>query len=210
MKSFQFNNGVVIPTGIKISGNCPFCKRDVTFDSPQVKNAFDYQFNPGIYCGSRICPNQNCRKHVFFILGNNELTLFPAQTIQYDNSNLPELVRKHFDEAIICHSEQCYSAAAMMIRRTLEDICHDKESEGANLFNRIENLKSKVVLPPALFTGMHHLRLLGNDAAHIEAQDYNIVGKDEVSLGIELTKQILHAVYQFDDLVSQLEKLQTT
>ena len=45
---------------------------------------------------------------------------------------------------------------------------------------------TRVTLPVELFDAMDHLRLLGNDAAHIEAQTYDTVGKDEVEAGVEL------------------------
>jgi hypothetical protein len=36
-----------------------------------------------------------------------------------------------------------------------------------------------------LLDGLNDLRLLGNDAAHIESQEYSKVGKEEVEVGIE-------------------------
>jgi hypothetical protein len=51
------------------------------------------------------------------------------------------------------------------------------------------------------------LRLLGNDAAHVEAKTYDSVGSEEIEAGIELTKEILKAVYQLNDLLSRLRAL---
>ena len=51
------------------------------------------------------------------------------------------------------------------------------------------------------------LRLLGNDAAHIEAKIYDGIGRAEASLAIELAKELLKAVYQYANLVAKLKAL---
>jgi len=94
-----------------------------------------------------------------------------------------------------------------MIRRTLEELCEDRKATGDNLKERIQKLKGSVVLPSELFAAMDELRLLGNDAAHIEAKVYDQVGPAEVEAAIELTKEILKAVYQLDSLVTKLKGL---
>jgi len=94
-----------------------------------------------------------------------------------------------------------------MVRRTLEELCDDKASKGDNLKKRIENLQGNVLLPKELFEAMDELRLLGNDAAHIESKDYDNIGSDEVEIAIELTKEILKGVYQMDTLLSKLKGL---
>jgi hypothetical protein len=48
---------------------------------------------------------------------------------------------------------------------------------------------------------------LGNDAAHIKSKDYDKVGKQEGEVALELTKEILKAVYQYDDLLGRLQAL---
>ena len=110
-------------------------------------------------------------------------------------------------EAVTCHAEKCYVAAGMMIRRCLEEVCEDRGATGPDLKARIQGLRAKVVLPDELFQAMDDLRLLGNDAAHVEAKTYDFIGQEEVELGITLTKEILKALYQLDDLVSRLRAL---
>ena len=95
----------------------------------------------------------------------------------------------------------------IMVRRTLEDLCADKNAKGKDLKERIAALSSSVVLPPGLLSGIDNLRLLGNDAAHVEARVYGSVGKPEVELAIDVAREVLKAVYQFDSLVARLEQL---
>jgi hypothetical protein len=94
-----------------------------------------------------------------------------------------------------------------MIRRTLEELCQDKNAKGNTLKERISALQSAVILPQELFLALDDLRLLGNDAAHVEAKTYDSVGSEEIEAGIELTKEILKAVYQLNDLLSRLRAL---
>jgi hypothetical protein len=54
-------------------------------------------------------------------------------------------------------------------------------------------LGTKIVLP---IDGLDDLRLLGNDAAHIESQEFTTVSKEEVEIGIEFAKEVLKATFQ--------------
>ncbi|MCE9571029.1 MAG: DUF4145 domain-containing protein [Rhodocyclales bacterium] len=110
-------------------------------------------------------------------------------------------------EALTCRAEGLHVAAAIMIRRTLEELCEEKKATGNTLKDRISSLQATVVLPKELFVALDDLRLLGNDAAHIEAKTYSSIGADEVDIGIELTKEVLKAVYQLDDLLARLRAL---
>jgi uncharacterized protein DUF4145 len=94
-----------------------------------------------------------------------------------------------------------------MVRKTLEELCENRGAQGKNLKDRITDLGGKVVLPKELLDGLDDLRLLGNDAAHIESKVFQQVGKDEVELSIEFTKEVLKAIYQYDDLLARLRAL---
>ena len=94
-----------------------------------------------------------------------------------------------------------------MVRRTLEELCSDRNATGDNLKQRLTSLSGSVVLPQELLDATDDLRLLGNDAAHIEAETYDQVGEAEVNVAIELTKELLKAVYQYSSLVDKLKNL---
>ena len=94
-----------------------------------------------------------------------------------------------------------------MVRRTLEVICDDNGVSGNNLKQRIEALGQTIVLPQQLIEGMDELRLLGNDAAHIEARVFTNIGRAELDVAIRFTKEILKAVYQYNALLRELQAL---
>ena len=94
-----------------------------------------------------------------------------------------------------------------MIRKTLEELCRDRGAVGDNLKARIRALGTKIVLPQEFLDGLDDLRLLGNDAAHIESQEFNKVGQEEVEVGLEFAKEVLKAVYQYSALLGRLRGL---
>ena len=186
---------------------CPICRQNGSFDTI----AQDLQLpTPGgtFFVGHRRCPNRSCGAYVFVIYdGHGVRESFPPLTIDFDTTNIPQTIVSAFTEAITCHATQCFIAAAIMVRKTLEELCRERQATGANLKARIRALANKVVLPQELLDGLDDLRLLGNDAAHIESQEFDKVGKEEVEVGIEFTKEVLKAVYQYSALLARLRSL---
>jgi Domain of unknown function (DUF4145) len=161
--------------------------------------------------GYRRCPDPACFALLMVILENGQVRIsYPAERIDFDATNVPAAVITSFEEAITCHANQCFVASAIMVRKTLEELCKDRAAQGNNLKERIQALGTKVVLPKELLEGLDDLRLLGNDAAHIESQEYDKVGKEEVEVGIEFAKEVLKAVYQYSALLSRLRALKKT
>jgi len=204
IKGHQIHKG----GGFEVVTRCPNCGNIGTFDQLESTDLSIYDESLWHDVGLRFCPNRDCRALLFFWKPHDgKLVTFPSLRIDFNPENLPLKIISSFNESIICHAEGCYTAAAIMVRRTLEEICENKGSKGNTLKQRIKGLRSKVVLPEELFHAMDELRLLGNDAAHIESKEYEQIGKDEVAVAIELTKEIFKSVYQMDNLLSKLKKL---
>lgn len=91
----------------------------------------------------------------------------------------------------------------------MEEICEDKKATGNNLKARIKSLGSQIVIPQELLDGLDDLRLLGNDAAHIEAKVFGSIGKPELDVAIKFTKEIIKAVYQYAALLKELKALRS-
>jgi len=132
---------------------------------------------------------------------------YPPERLDFDPTNIPASITKALEEAVACHSINCYIASAIMVRKTLEELCHDRHASGANLKERLRNLGAKILIPQELLDGLDDLRLLGNDAAHIESQEFTAVGQDEVEIGIQFAKEVLKAVFQYSDLLAKLRSL---
>jgi hypothetical protein len=197
----------VVNTNVNVAIRCPHCGHNGVFLSLAGS---DILLNNGFVVGQRKCPNDNCRGHIFFIKTHNNgpiMAIYPSQTIPFDKANIPENILKAFEEAVICHSNQCFIASAIMVRKTLEEICDHEGAKGPNLYTRLKDLGSKIMIPKELIEAMDELRLLGNDAAHIEAKTFEQVGKDEIEISIEFAKEILKATYQYESLLGKLRSL---
>lgn len=160
--------------------------------------------------GQRRCPNASCRAHVFFVWSGKDgrlVATYPSERIDFDTTGIPAEITLSLEEAITCHAARCFKAAAIMVRRTLEELCAKFGATGPNLKERIAALGTKVIIPHELLTALDDLRLLGNDAAHLESQVYNDVGQAEVEAGIAVAKEVLKAVFQYSELVKQLRAL---
>lgn len=198
-----------------ITLRCPICHQNGTFEpnGNYDVQARDISENRHYIFGQRRCPDPKCGGHIFFVRDSNSgqlLTSSPAERIDFDTTNVPKAVSRALEEAITCHANDCLTAAAIMVRKTLEELCSDRKATGKSLKERIKDLGKKIVIPQELLDGLDDLRLLGNDAAHIESQEFNQIGKDEVEIGIEFAKEVLKATYQYSALLIRLRSLKKT
>jgi len=213
--TFQFHNVTSVDAAFTVNVRCPGCKQKGTFDRvvqfDMVNSrpiAERFSASEVLVFGQRRCPDPKCHTHIFFVAAQNELIAsYSAETIDFDSTNLPLLVSTALKEAVICHASRCYTAAAIMVRKTLEELCRDCGAAGNDLKARLKALGSKVVLPQELLDGLDDLRLLGHDAAHIESQTYCQIGMEEVETGLEFSKEVLKAVYQYSVLLERLRRL---
>lgn len=192
---------------------CPHCGAKGTFDYVSATLIGNEGDNPK-YCqleaGLARCPNPECFGLVYYALNrfdNKFLDVYPKTRIDFNPENIPQRINKSFIEAITCHANGCLTASAIMVRKTLEEICHEKNATGANLYKRIESLKSIVTLPKALMDGIQDLRLIGNDAAHVDLETFPQIGNEELDIAMEFTIELLKAIYQHERLLLKLQRL---
>jgi hypothetical protein len=170
----------------------------------------DEQFEhaKSVAVGSRFCPKAGCRAHVFIVrLGDKALATYPAERLDFDPSDVPAQIVKAFEESLTCEANGCFVAAAMLVRKTLEGLCRDRNAQGRNLKEKVQDLGTKIIIPRDLLEGLDEIRLLGNDAAHVEAQTYDQIGKEELAIAVEFTKEVLKATYQLASLVNRMRAL---
>ena len=105
-----------------------------------------------------------------------------------NSTNLPPKILDTLEEAVNCHAAGSYKATALMVRRLLEELCEDKKAQGSTLKDRLSKLGSVAVIPTDLLDAADNLRLLGNDAAHVEAKAYDAIGVQEAALASRLPR----------------------
>ncbi|WP_417473522.1 DUF4145 domain-containing protein [Leisingera sp.] len=195
---------------------CPHCQAIGTF-KPLLPSGVAYHKDTKGTSRSRFdyveaqvssCPNPKCNGLIFSLTHShaNEkiIKCFPPELLDFNPDNLPENLVQTLKEAVVCHSQGAYRACAMMVRRLLEELCHDCNVQGPNLHSRLKALRTHITLPEDLFDAMDELKALGNDAAHIEAKAFSTIDKEESQLSIELAQEILKARYQHKSLVDRL------
>ncbi len=112
------------------SMRCPSCRQLGTLDA--VSDEVLYAHASGFYLGSRRCPERDCQNHVFVVFDpqGRLVVSYPPQRIDFDVRLIPTGIVKSLEEAITCHANGAFTAAAIMVRRTLEDLCEDKRAPG--------------------------------------------------------------------------------
>jgi hypothetical protein len=210
-------------TNIKIQGKCPYCKQKVFLDSSHSVDiaqkgqvTFDRtskRTTLNIY-GIRICPDPKCNKVIFFEATSfveedkiTNLRLYPKIFSASVNSCIPELVAKSYEDALACYEYDLYTPAAIMIRKTIENICEDKGATGPNLHQRIHDLRSKITISNELYDAIMELKFLGNDAAHVEAKDFNSIDQENLKLAMLFITEILRNLYLFKDQLEAFRSL---
>jgi hypothetical protein len=212
---FRADGGMTQETGRNpVSIRCPHCRELGSFNALGAAKGYSkigkIGPNPqlaGYFASIRICPNLKCSGLVFVIESANgvPVEIEPPQLLDFNPDGLSPRLRQTLTEAIACHGAGAYRAAAMMVRRLLEEICDENNAAGANLHQRLAALKTAIVLPEPLFDAMNELKALGNDAAHIEAKAYDNIGAEEAADSIELAKEIVKALYQLKGLIARLQ-----
>jgi Domain of unknown function (DUF4145) len=195
-------------SGTPVNLRCPACRHKALLETVLQFDVLISGPPPNTVAGLRRCPDPQCRALIFFVKQDPQiLATYPVERIDFGSTNIPPLVLSAIEESVTCHANQCYVASAIMVRKTLELMCADRGVTGNNLKEKLQQLRSSVVLPQELLDATDKLRLLGNDAAHIESQTYNKVGKDEVEIALEVAKEVLKGVYQYAALLEKLKNL---
>ncbi len=212
---FDLRNVSGNANGGPIAVRCPACRQHGTFEilAGVAAAIVTPQGGHAIFLGQRRCPNRTCLGHVFIAYDSRSqavLVSYPPQRLDFDTTDIPAGIVNALEEAITCHANGCFTASAIMVRKALEELCRERGATGATLRDRIRSLSSKAVLPQELLAGLDDLRLLGNDAAHVDSQAFVQVGRDEVEVGVELAREVLKAVYQYSALLARFRALKNT
>lgn len=86
--------------------------------------------------------------------------------------HVPDEITFILNEAKTCYSTNCFRASAVMARKSLEAITHDKGETSGNLASRIKNLANNGILDKTLYEWATEIRLIGNSGAHFDIMDH--------------------------------------
>lgn len=95
-------------------------------------------------------------------------------------------------------------AFAIMVGRTLEEICHHEKAKGKVLADKIKSLADSGRIPQVLADMLAQLRLLRNLAAHANEDNY-IVKEDDVPIIREFIDAVLEYLYIAQAKITDLQ-----
>jgi hypothetical protein len=156
MPKFQPNRAA--PGAFTVVGlRCPACRRlgsfgglgtinDLVMMVPHQVQGGDQGFLQTTL-GIRICPNPKCQEIVFVNMEGEHVIAYPAKRLDFEPTDIPQNIVASFEEAITGHANQCFRSAAIIVRRTLEEICDYRGATGKDLKVRLKSLGTKIVIP---------------------------------------------------------------
>lgn len=83
---------------------------------------------------------------------------------------VPSALRDEHEEARACFQAKAYTAAAVMVRRTLEGVCAEHGVKERTLARALQAMHDKDLLDRRLLEWAEALRVLGNAGAHYTAE----------------------------------------
>jgi hypothetical protein len=133
---------------------------------------------------------------------NDEMRVYPAFEPRKEPV-YPAIVSKAFFEAQLCASVRAWNAAAVMVRRAVEEACKEQgASAKLNLEKKIDDLAARHVITPSLQNWAHEVRLIGNDGAH---GDKGITSEDRAASPEDLLADVTEE--DCDDAIAFAESL---
>lgn len=106
--------------------------------------------------------------------------------------DLPEPIGKLYAEAVKVRLLSP-SSCAVLVRRTLEAVCKDKNAVGRTLADQLRNLADAGKVPQPLVDIARQLKQLGNLGAHFDVND-NVTSED-VPLILDFVELLLEYLY---------------
>lgn len=137
---------------------------------------------------------------------NEDIKLYPSRIAGRkqvkDMYFLPDEVLKIYKETHGALCGRLSILAGIGIRALVESVCREKEAQGGNLENKIDDLVTKGVLTRDSAQTLHSTRLLGNKSAHetIAAND------DELDIAMDIVENLIKTVYVIPQKAKRLNK----
>ena len=119
------------------------------------------------------------------------------------NHAVPESLRLEHIEAKKCFKNGAYTAAVVMVRRTLEGVCVEHGIKGMPLFKALTQLQNTGLIEGRLLEWAQALRVLGNEGAHFTG---NRVARQDAQDALALAEAILNYMYVFSEQFTEFMK----
>jgi hypothetical protein len=124
--------------------------------------------------------------------GWDELTrVWPGARRQL-SIEVPEPLRAEHSEAHKCLDSRAYTAAVVMVRRTIEGVCANHGIKERNLHGSLTKMRDNGLLDQRLLDWAQALRVLGNEGAHYTGKQ---VSREDAVDALALAEALLDNLY---------------
>ena len=158
---------------------CPYCEIGADFEVEYQRQRLGHPTADTV--GVAHC--RLCKNHVFATLRHGEITGTIPGLRENAPENIPEKVKRAFNEVLICRAAGTPNGALLTARRALQDSLDQLGAKKGDLPTQLNDLVEKQVLTPALRDWADEARIGGRLAAHGAGGD--AWGKPEVDWGTE-------------------------
>lgn len=115
--------------------------------------------------------------------------------------HLPKNVEKAYEVALKTYNVEPI-AFAVLIGRTLEFVCRDRNAKGKDLNAMLKDLAAKDEIPKVIADMAHGLRFFRNISAHAFEME---VSQEDAAVLRDLCEVILEYIYEAPSMIKQLE-----
>jgi hypothetical protein len=124
-------------------------------------------------------------------------TPYPVREFVYPatrklSPQVPNDLRREFEEAQACLSARAFTASVVMVRRTLEGICKDNGITRKNLADMLTKLRDDGLVDATLAEWADSLRHLGNEGAHFTGKQ---VSQQDATDALAFAEALLDHIY---------------
>lgn len=151
-------------------------------------------------CGSPVVVEQECT----FATWELRSVTWPTR-VRALSPKVPEALRLECQEAQTCFQHGQFKAAVVMVRRTLEGVCHDHGVARArdNLVSSLRELVAQGKLDKSLAEWADELRVLGNEGAHFTGK---AVSREDASDALYFIEALLDYLYALSAQFAEFKK----
>jgi hypothetical protein len=122
-------------------------------------------------------------------------------------SSVPAAILEDLRQAEACESIGAIYGAALLYRRAVQYLCRDKKvPDDGGLKGQISYLANNGIITSSLKELAEHVRIIGNDIAHPDAQHPARIEWNDIKAISEFSKQIVDAVYVAPHKAAELRK----
>jgi hypothetical protein len=122
-------------------------------------------------------------------------------------SAVPAAILEDLQQAEMCESVGAIYGAALLYRRAVQYLCRDKKvPDSGGLKGQISYLANNGIITSSLKELAEHVRIIGNDIAHPDAQHPARIEWNDIKAVSEFTTQIIDAVYVAPYKAAELRK----